>query len=448
MARRRLAPGEAGDFSEPRWNEERQCFQISCLIGEPVGPPSRAWASGVTKRQAKDALKARVAQWRPRAAAAGLYSADITVAELVSEWIKSYEKNPKKRPQNSRTYRREIDRSTGPGAKRDKVTIVGSDLGRMKAAEVKPLHIRLHLERLNWATTKQALHKSILSMAFDMIVSDGLLDFNPVANVKGLRGENAPKMHRRKAIANPYFADEPQPFTPDEMALYWSLEAAYFAPDKCRRYHRDPKFQDYTRLAYDVAARPGEGVAVRWTDGVDFEAGTVTLAATVVDTELRVSQIRKVVTDYRLSDLEIVAPDGWRTMPADRVLSVVFRQPFTKTFESMEKTVKVRPDTLAMLRRRKLAATPGQTLVIPGQSGHVLSADQISKVWRRIVKGTELEWSTPRTLRSTRATRVAEAHGIDAARLILGHEKNSPVTTQHYVPGRSTAVVVDFADAL
>jgi hypothetical protein len=97
-------------------------------------------------------------------------------------------------------------------------------------------------------------------------------------------------------------------------------------------------------------------------------------------------------------------PDGWQAMDADYVLSVVFRQPFTKTFESREKTVKVQPDTLAMLRRRKLAVAPGQIFVIPSQSGKVLSADQMSMVWRRIVKGTELEWSPPRPLRSTRAT--------------------------------------------
>ncbi|WP_039796361.1 site-specific integrase [Nocardia araoensis] len=447
MPRRPLAPGEHGDFSEPKWNEQRQCFQIYCLIGEPIGRPSRLWASGETKRKAKDALKERVKLWRPRHTALSAYSPDATVAEVVLSWLKAYENNTKKRPQNSRTYRREIEASTGPLAKKDKVVIVGSDLGRMKAVDVKPFHIRLHLEQLNWSTTKQALQKTILSQSFQMLVDDGLRDYNPVTALKGYRGEHGQRAHRKNIVVNPYFPEEPQPFTPEEMALYWELEAAYFGPEN-RRYRRDPKYRDYTKLVYDVAARPGEGVAIRWTDGVDFDAGTVTLGATVVDTELRVRQIRKVIGDYQLDEHEIVVPSGWREMDDDRVLSVVYRQPFTKTFESMGKTVKVTTESLAMLRRRRLAAAPGQTLVMPSRAGKVLSADQMGKIWRRIVKGTEIEWSTPRTLRSTRATRVAEAHGIDAARLILGHEKNSPVTTQHYVPGRATAVVVDFADAL
>ncbi len=57
---------------------------------------------------------------------------------------------------------------------------------------------------------------------------------------------------------------------------------------------------------------------------------------------------------------------------------------------------------------------------------------------------TKTRGSTLETLRSTRATRVAEVHGVPAARLILGHEENSATTTQASVNlGRP---VVDFAD--
>ncbi|WP_225732294.1 MULTISPECIES: tyrosine-type recombinase/integrase [unclassified Nocardia] len=443
MPRKPLSPGEPGDFSEPKWNEARKIFQISCLVGEPIGKPSRVWASGKTKRQAKDALKRRVAEWKPRAVEIGAYSAKSTVAEAVRAWLQSYENNAKKRPQNSRTYRREIEPSIGPRAKADKVVIVGSDLGKMKAVDVKPFHIRLHLEQLNWSTTKQNLHKSILNMTFQMLVDDGLRDYNPVSNVKGHRGENATWKTRKGQAVNPYFPDEPQPFTPEEMALFRHLEAQHFGPEN-RRYRRDPRFLDYTMLAYELAARPGEAVAVRWTD-VDFDAGTVTVAGTIVDTELRVRQVRKVIDDYQLADHEIVVPEGWRKFGDDTVISVVYRQPFTKTRDSM-RTIKVSTSTLAMLRKRKLAAAPRQTLVLPSRSGKVLPTVQLSKVWRRIVKDTELEWSTLKTLRSTRATRVAEVHGLPAARLILGHEENSPVTTQHYV-AMGTTIVVDYADA-
>jgi integrase len=70
----------------------------------------------------------------------------------------------------------------------------------------------------------------------------------------------------------------------------------------------------------------------------------------------------------------------------------------------------------------------------------------MTRVWRAIVKETPLEgWTSPKTLRSTRATRVAEKHGKPAARLILGHEADSPVTTQHYVLEQKA--VVNYADA-
>ncbi|MFI9508448.1 hypothetical protein [Nocardia sp. NPDC052566] len=69
----------------------------------------------------------------------------------------------------------------------------------------------------------------------------------------------------------------------------------------------------------------------------------------------------------------------------------------------------------------------------------------MSLTWKRILAGTGLEWSTPKTLRSTRATRVAEKYGLPTARLILGHEENSPVTGRHYVPDERQ--VVDLADA-
>ncbi|MRH92889.1 hypothetical protein GFY24_36660 [Nocardia sp. SYP-A9097] len=74
----------------------------------------------------------------------------------------------------------------------------------------------------------------------------------------------------------------------------------------------------------------------------------------------------------------------------------------------------------------------------------ILRTNKLSTVWHSIVKDTELSWSTLKTLRSTRATRVAEAHGIPAARLILGHEENSAITTQAYV--NLERPVVDYAD--
>ncbi|WP_327145319.1 site-specific integrase [Nocardia sp. NBC_01327] len=416
-------------------------FETHCRIGEPKPfKPSLARASGKTKRQAKDALKERCAEWKPKATWGGSYDKKCTVADAARAWLTSYEKHPGKRPQNSQTYRKEIERSTSTRAKKDKFVVVDSTLGRMQAVDVKPYHIRLHLEELNWSTTKQEVHKSLLRMTFQMLVEDGLLDFNPVASVR-IHGRVGPRRKAGRAGAvNPYFPDEPQPLTPDEMRRYWQLEAARFADPANRRPKR---YRDYTKLAYTLAARPSEAVAVQWGD-VDFAAGTVTIAGTIVDCSLRVWQVRKVVDDYALAAHEIVVRGDWHELDDQAVVTVAFRQPFTKTRGSM-RTIKVDAECLAMLRERKLAAAPGQALVFPSRVGKILRTNKLSTVWHAIVKDTELSWSTLKTLRSTRATRVAEVHGIPAARLILGHDENSAITTQAYVS--LARPVVDFADA-
>ncbi|MFF0607759.1 hypothetical protein ACFYUD_03705 [Nocardia tengchongensis] len=444
MPRRPLAPGEAGDPSEPKWNEDRQVFQIYCLIGEPIGKPSRVWASGETKRKAKDALKRRIAEWKPRLGSLGAYGDDPTVLEIVLAWLKKYENDPSVRPQNARMYRREIETVANPNhasAKKDKIVLATSDLGKMKAKVTRPLHIRLHLEQLNRFTTKQALHKTILNQAFLLYVEDGGRDDNPVASIKGYRGEKAPKRRRKNQPVNPYFPDLPEPLDLGEMDLYLKLENAHFAAHPAR----DRRYLDYRQLTYEIAGRPGEAVALRMDEDIDFDAGTITIAGTIVDTELRIWQIRKVIDDYQLEPYEILVKDGWEKLPADHVLCVQFRQPFTKTHLSM-RTIKASTDTMAMLRRRKLKALPGQRLVLPSRTQKILPADQMSLVWRAIVKGSPLEgWTSPKTLRSTRATRVAEKYGRPAARLILGHEENSPVTRGHYVAEERE--VVNFADA-
>ncbi|MEU3013408.1 site-specific integrase [Nocardia asteroides] len=439
MARQRLKPGEHGEPSEPKWNEQRGVWQQSCLIGEPIGRPSRVWGSGPTKPKCSAALRARIAEWKPRAANIGVYRDDCTVIDAVRAWLASMEKRPKVPPQTVDSYRREIELSTGRGARPDRFVIATSDLGAMRANDVRPVHVRVHLEQLNAFGGKQRAHKTILSQAFEMLTDDGLLDINPVKSVKGRRGEMAEPSRPRPAATNPWFEDEPAPFSADDYARYQRMEAEHFAANP----RIDRRYLDFRQLAYEVAARPGECLALRWSD-VDLDAGTVEIAGTVVATRATVDGVRKLLRRFGLSESEIVIRKGWQDLSDGALVGVTYRQPHPKTKES-RRIIKVGPDVLAMLRRRKLAAEPGAALVFPSQTGLPMNARLTSEVWRKIVADTDLSWSTPRTLRSTRATRVAEKHGVAAARQILGHEEGSKVTTQHYVVVAPT--VVDFADA-
>ncbi|MEV0075267.1 tyrosine-type recombinase/integrase [Nocardia neocaledoniensis] len=440
-----LAPGVPGKFSEPKWNVERRTFQIHCLVGEPYGKPSKVHASGATKPRARANLKSRVAQWKPKVESLGSYRADMTVAELCEAWLHRYERDATKRPQNAKHYRREINPATKGQGDEAKITISGSNLGTMKALETRPFHVRLHLEQMNGTGYKKSRQKSILRNAFQLLVDDGLRDDNPVNSLarEGAVRTTMSTDHSRVGHVNPYFPDEPRPFSTDEMNLYWEAERDFFPRRNASRWF-EQRYMDFTLMAYELAARPSEALAVRLDEDIDFDRCEVTVAGTIIDTELRVHQVRSIVDRYNLRDDEIVYPRGWPWYQEEEVVCVAFRQPFTKTAKSM-RTIKVGSACMAMLRRRRIAAAPGHRLVLPSRTGKVVRSEQMSLTWKRIVQDVGLQWSTPRILRSTRATRVAEKYGLPAARLILGHEVDSPVTARHYVPDERR--VVDLADA-
>ncbi|MGW0324656.1 tyrosine-type recombinase/integrase [Nocardia sp. NPDC003183] len=440
-----LAPGVPGKFSEPKWNPARRHFQIHCLVGEPYGKPSKLHASGNNKPKARANLKRRVAGWKPRVESLGAYSSNVTVEELCQAWLHRYERDATKRPQNAKHYRREINPATKGRGDKDKITISGSVLGKMKALNVRPFHVRIHLEQMNGTAYKKNRQKSILRNAFQLLIDDGLRDDNPVNSVAGNGGARTKATDRARGRnpVNPYFPAEPQPFSRNEMNQYWEAERDYFHRPNASRWF-EQRYVDFTLLAYELAARPSEALAVRLDEDVDYDRCEVTVAGTIIDSELRVHQVRSIVEQYNLQDGEIVYPRGWPDFDDEDVVCVAYRQPFTKTAQSM-RTIKAGPACMAMLRRRRIGATPGHRLVIPSRTGKVVRSEQMSLTWSKVVTGTGLQWSTPRTLRSTRATRVAEKYDLPAARLILGHEVDSPVTARHYVPDPRR--VVDLADA-
>lgn len=282
---------------------------------------------------------------------------------------------------------------------------------------------------------KQWRHKTMLTQAFEMFVEDEGRDDNPVAGLK-LEPNKSPlkKSRNKKRAANPYFEDEPEPFSIQEMELYRRLERDHHftIPEVGQRY------RDYTGLLYDTAARPGEGLAVEFDD-IDFDDCTVTLNATVVEVLVTSDEVKQLIELYELEDEEMVIRKDWKELPAEQQLTFIFRQPFPKTKSSMRK-IKVGTERLAVLKRRRLAAPPGRKLVYASLRGNILRPWAMAKIYKEIVADSAIEASSLKTLRSTKATRVAEKHlrrgkdfAIARAREILGHEIGSPVTTDHYV---------------
>lgn len=394
-----------------------------------MGPPRRHWASSSkSKAAAKSNLTEVIANWKPHNQF--IDRSDITVLEGARAWLAWYSKQKKNRPQNVAQYRKEIELSDHPNGDPDKICIANSGIAQAKAADVKTFHVRQHLEKLDGFTNKQKLHKTILRQTFKFLRAESVRDDNPVDDLEGYRGENGQRHGRREGPENPYLPDEPTPFTPAEYELYRTLEAKYFDSHRA-----DRRYLFFTELEYALAARPGEICAIRLDEDIDFEASTVTIDGTVVSTGITVGKLRDLVKSYKLKGDQLAVRDDWQELEDDAIVFATFRQPFAKTEES-SRTMKVDASILSTLRRMKLAAAPGQTLLfVTKKGGKVMRTVLISRVWEAIVSGTELAWSTPRTLRATHAQRVKERFGLAAARKILGHQENSKVTRQSYVTG-------------
>lgn len=71
----------------------------------------------------------------------------------------------------------------------------------------------------------------------------------------------------------------------------------------------------------------------------------------------------------------------------------------------------------------------------------MVRSEQMSKTWAAIVKGRDLEWSTVETLRSTRATRVAENTGFRLPR-------TPPPNCEHYLDREGAGCIERRTDTL
>ncbi|NNH69182.1 tyrosine-type recombinase/integrase [Nocardia uniformis] len=364
------------------------------LTGERKPRTAQAYRTSEAKAKrdaaeaADKALKTRKPEYGQK------YSSKTTVLELCLSWYERECNTPDgNRGQSIAAFYTEIVKR--PGGKKGTVKIEGSELGKMAIGEVRTSHVERHLDPIRHMSEKAYRQRLILVEAFALAARDDAITGNPARE-----SETIERGHK----------DEPRPFTPEETQRFWEIEAKYFELSPTA----DKRFMDITRLTYDLLGRPGEALAVIWED-VDLEAGTVAVTGTVVQ----------------------VGADGKRK---------VWRQPMPKEDESV-RTVKVSAESLAMLKRRWLAVgKPTTGLVFPNKLGNPISATMFRETWVRVLKGTELDWATPKALRKTGMTRISEKYGDKAAQQQGGHAIGSRVTRKHYVPTvRETA---DFTDAL
>lgn len=148
-----------------------------------------------------------------------------------------------------------------------------------------------------------------------------------------------------------------------------------------------------------TGCRIGEALALRWKS-VDLSRGVVILSATVV----RVAGQGLVVQDFPKTEASI------RELTLPRF-------------------------ALDMLARRRIDAY--SELVFPSATGGPRWPENVRYQWSQALRGSEIDWITPKSARGAVATLLRNELDIDAAKDQLGHA-DWRVTDRHYTPKQIT----------
>lgn len=154
---------------------------------------------------------------------------------------------------------------------------------------------------------------------------------------------------------------------------------------------------DVFDLMLGTGCRISEALGLRWED-IDLIAGTATIAGAVKESN---------------------GKTVWEPMPKS---------------EGSLQTIYLPTFTLHMLLQRKQWCP----WVFPSTAGTVMNGNNYRKRLRKMLAGTELDWVTPHTARSTVATIVAESAGAGVAASLLGHSSEE-VTIRNYIVQQKVA---------
>lgn len=93
-----------------------------------------------------------------------------------------------------------------------------------------------------------------------------------------------------------------------------------------------------------------------------------------------------------------------------------------------------------VLRQRAARASDSAKWVFGTRNNRPVSAANLRRALRDLVRGTDLSWVHPHSLRATLATKADMHHDLAAARDLLRH-KNEAVTRRHYVESDGVRVL-------
>jgi integrase len=261
---------------------------------------------------------------------------------------------------------------------RDVIKALDNAVGQLRISEATTGRLDRSIVAMAKVHTANALTaKSVLKGMFAYAVRHDAITANPAANLSPITERVA----------------EVRAMSVEEFAGFRDHFVKTITTKKDVGRQRPSTPVDVLDFLIGTGVRPGEALGVCRQD-VDLTAGTVEINNTV----------------YRAKGVGMVL------------------QPETK--EGDDRKFKLPPFCLEMLERR--LSQHEAVMVFPSEAGTIYDPNSFGKTWRQVVAGTGFEWVTPKTLRKTVATMLANLLGSQAAAAQLGHTSDA-VTLAHYI---------------
>ncbi|WP_170219389.1 site-specific integrase [Nocardioides litoris] len=382
--RPRLAPG--GEHGEP-WTERLKngTYRARVRLRDRDGKAREVTARATTKSGALRELQRRIDARQQVVTSQQGVTANMTVADLGAYWLQH-----RSRPGRQRS-RAAVKPQTLAGYASVLRLLIEPHIGGVRLSELSVGLLENVLGDIEDCGISTDQMRTVLQQCLDLAVRHEALASNPMRLVdKPARNDHEvqaltiDQVHDLRVLVDPVVRKQPGKRGPN----------------------RD--LADLIDLGLGTGCRIGELLALTW-DRFDLESSTPTARI-----------------------------DGTIVEPRAGYVDSLHRQDSTKT--GGVRTLVLPDAVVARLQERRSQVTSIEPTdpVLASSKGTLLWPNNLRTRLRAAVAGTDLEGTTPHTLRRTVGTLVAHERGLDAARDQLGHSDGS-VTWKSYVASRDQA---------
>jgi integrase len=381
MTRPALIPGHAGEPSRPRrvtvtrHGEQVPMWRCECSVRPVGGATTTVRVDRPTQREARAAIRTLVTRRLGPAALTG--PAATPVMEMV-QWVVE--------------DKRAASAAAGTvDAFQDRAKATAQVVGGMTLGQADVVTISRALEPLRDRPGTERGVRAILRAAFDESVRRGWMTDNPIRRLKPM-SQTAPDM---------------RVLSEDEKELL--LELLSRPRSEAGRSRRGPE-PDHHRLA--LGARILMGTGIRTGELLGLQWGDLSGPPQHMELHIQATLVCRRGHDGH---------EGYHT----------YRQPHPKTPRG-DRVLTLPRDLADLLAWERGQATPSVPWILPSQTSGPTDKATFGVMWRTALKGTSLEGVTPKVLRKTAGTAIAETAGLIGARDQLGHT-STVVAERFYV---------------